>query len=195
MINIKDTLISNDLLESKFCCDLESCKGACCIKGTSGAPLTDEEIELLPQIINKIKPYLRKECIELIEKSGTHVIDEENEAVTPLNNGLECAFVIFEDEIAKCGIEKAFLAGSSDFRKPVSCHLYPVRIKKYDQFIAVNYDRWDICNPARVYGNKIGLSVIEFVKEALIRKFDNDWYKHLKIAAKKIQKKNSESDG
>jgi hypothetical protein len=189
MININDTLISSDLLESKFCCDLESCKGACCVKGTSGAPLNAEEIEMLPKIINKIKPYLRKECIEIIERVGTHVIDEENEAVTPLNNGLECAYVVFDGEIAKCGIEKAYFAGSIRFRKPVSCHLYPIRIRKYNQFIAVNYDRWDICDPARVYGEKINLSVFEFVKDALIRRFDKDWYKNLKIAAKQILKK------
>lgn len=189
MINIQDTLISSDLLESKFCCDLESCKGACCVKGTSGAPLNDEEIELLPQIIDKINPYLRKESIETIEKVGTHVIDEENEAVTPLNNGLECAYVIFDGEIAKCGIEKAFFAGATRFQKPVSCHLYPIRIRKFNQFIAVNYDRWDICDPARVYGEKINLPVFEFVKEALFRRFDKEWYKHLKIAAKQILNK------
>jgi Protein of unknown function (DUF3109) len=186
MININDTLISSDLLESKFCCDLESCKGACCVKGTSGAPLNEEEIELIPKIINKIKPYLRKECIEIIEKVGTHVIDEENEAVTPLNNGQECAYVVFDGQIAKCGIEKAYFAGSIRFRKPVSCHLYPIRIRKYNQFIAVNYDRWDICDPARVHGEKIDLSVFEFVKEALIRRFDKEWYKNLKVAAKQI---------
>jgi len=191
MINIKDTLISSDLLESKFCCDLESCKGACCVKGTSGAPLNDEEIEILPKIINRIKPFLRKECVEIIEKVGTHVIDEENEAVTPLNNGLECVYVVFEGVIAKCGIEKAYLDGCIHFRKPVSCHLYPIRIRKYNQFIAVNYDRWDICDPARVYGEKIDLSLYDFVKDALIRRFDKDWYKNLKIAAKQILKKDS----
>jgi Protein of unknown function (DUF3109) len=189
MINIKDTLISSDVLDSNFCCDLQSCKGACCVKGTSGAPLNNEEVELLPKIINNIKPFLRKDCVDIIEKIGTHVIDEENEAVTPLNNGLECVYVIFEGEIAKCGIEKAYSAGSIQFRKPVSCHLYPIRIKKYNQFIAVNYDRWDICDPARVYGDKIGVSVFEFVKDALIRRFDKDWYKHLKIAAKQFLKK------
>jgi hypothetical protein len=185
MIPIKDTLIGSDVLDSKFCCDLDSCKGACCIKGDSGAPLNDEEIKILPTILQKIKPYLRKEGIEAVELLGTHVIDEEKEAVTPLINGMECAYVIFDGEIAKCGIEKAFLAGKISFRKPVSCHLYPIRVRKYNEFIAVNYDIWDICNPARVYGEKLNLDVIEFVKDALIRRFGSDWYKKLKIAATK----------
>ncbi len=123
MLQIKDSIISLELINNKFCCDLEKCKGACCIKGDSGAPLTIEEVKLLPSIIGKIKPYLRHEGIEAIEKLGTHVIDIEKEPVTPLIDGLECAYVVFENGIAKCGIEKADLTGVIKFRKPVSCYL------------------------------------------------------------------------
>jgi len=188
MLQIKDTIISLDVLDKQFCCDLEKCKGACCVKGDAGAPLTAEEVELLPAIIDKIKPYLRQEGIASIEEQGTHVIDDDNEAVTPLVNEEECAFAIFENGIAKCGIEKAYLAGAIKFRKPVSCHLYPVRLRKYNPFTAVNYDQWDICAPARKKGEELDLTVREFVKDALIRRFGEDWYKHLKIAAEKIKK-------
>ena len=194
MLQIKDTIISLDVWEKHFCCDLEKCKGACCVKGDAGAPLTKEEAELLPKIIDKIKPYLRKEGIESIENQGTHVIDFENETVTPLVNGQECAYAVFENGIAKCGIEKAFHAGAVKFRKPVSCHLYPVRIRKYNPFVAVNYDQWEICAPARVKGEEMDITVREFVKEALIRRFGEDWYRHVKIAAEKIKRKR-ESQG
>jgi hypothetical protein len=182
MLQIKDTLISQDLIEKNFSCDLEKCKGACCVRGDSGAPLTQEEVELLPEIINQIKPFLRKEGRAAIEEQGTHVVDDENESVTPLVNGQECAYVIFEKGIARCGIEKAFEAKAITFRKPVSCHLYPVRLKKYDRFIAVNYDKWEICEPARKMGDNLKIPVYKFVRRALIRRFGEDWYMHLKIA-------------
>jgi hypothetical protein len=185
MLQIKDTLISQDLIEQKFCCDLEKCKGACCVKGDAGAPLIKEEVDLLPKVINKIKPYLRKAGVESIEKLGTHVIDEENETVTPLVEGKECAYVIFEKGIAKCGIEQAFEAGEITFQKPVSCHLYPVRLRRYEQFIAVNYDKWDICEPARKLGERLKLSVHTFVRDALVRRFGKNWYMHLKVAEKR----------
>jgi hypothetical protein len=182
MLQIKDTLISQDLIEKNFSCDLEKCKGACCVRGDSGAPLTQEEVELLPEIIHQIKPYLRKEGKAAIEEQGTHVIDDEYEPVTPLVNGQECAYVIFEKGIARCGIEKAFEADAITFRKPLSCHLYPVRLKKYDRFIAVNYDKWEICEPARKLGDNLKIPVYKFVRKALIRRFGEDWYMHLKIA-------------
>jgi hypothetical protein len=186
MLQIKDTLISQDLIEKKFCCNLEKCKGACCVKGDAGAPLSQEEVELLPKIIDKITPFLRKAGSESIAEMGAHVIDDENEAVTPLVGGKECAYVVFDNGIAKCGIERAFEAGAISFRKPVSCHLYPVRLRKYHQFVAVNYDRWEICEPARAHGENLNLPVYEFVREALIRRFGKDWFMHLKVAARKL---------
>jgi hypothetical protein len=188
MLQIKDTIISQDLIEKKFCCDLDRCKGACCVRGDAGAPLTQEEVEQLPVIINKIKPYLRLEGIEAITMLGTHVIDAENETVTPLVNGEECAYAVFEKGIARCGIEKAYTAGAIQFRKPVSCHLYPVRVKRFDKFLAVNYDKWDICEPARVKGNDLDLPVYKFVKEALFRRFGEDWYHHLSMAGRQPEK-------
>lgn len=187
MIRIDDTLISLDLLEKKFCCNLKKCKGQCCIDGDSGAPLTAEEVELLPIIIEKVKQYMRPEGIEAIEMQGTHVIDSDNETVTPLIDGKECAYTIFENNIAYCAIEKAWKENKIDFRKPVSCHLYPVRVKSYNDFVAVNYDIWKICEPARILGSKKGVLVYEFLKEALIRRFGRSWYNQLDIAAKEIE--------
>ncbi len=179
MIQIGNTLLSDDLAEKHFFCDLSKCKGACCVKGDAGAPLSVEEVLLLPEIIDKIKPFLRKEGIEAIEQQGTHILDAENETVTPLIQGKECAYVVFEKGIAMCGIEKAYIDGAITFRKPVSCHLYPIRIRKYEQFIAVNYDKWTICEPARQKGEKDGIPLYEFVKDALIRRFGNTWYRNL----------------
>jgi hypothetical protein len=183
MLKIKDTLISLDLLEKHFCCDLDKCHGACCVKGDAGAPLLAEEVELLPKIIKKIRPYLSKEGNESINMLGTHVIDQENETVTPLIKGKECAYVVFENSIARCGIEKAYLDGVIKFRKPVSCYLYPVRIKKYEEFIAVNYDQWDICAPARIKGEEIKIPVYKFTEEALKKHFGEKWFKMLNKAA------------
>jgi hypothetical protein len=184
MIQIKDTIVSQDLIEKKFCCDLDQCKGACCIKGDAGAPLTIEEVETLPVIIDKIIPFLRTEGVDAIALQGTHVIDGEDETVTPLINGEECAYVVFENGIARCGFEKAYAAGVIQFRKPLSCHLYPVRVKRFDKFLAVNYDKWEICEPARVKGNEMELPVYKFVKEALFRRFGEDWYHHLSVAGR-----------
>ncbi len=179
MIQIGKTLISEDLIQKHFICDLEKCKGACCVKGDAGAPLTKDEVLLLPQLIGEIKPFLRKEGIEAIEQQGTHTIDEEKETVTPLIKGNECAYVVFEKGIARCGIEKAFNAEVISFRKPLSCHLYPVRIKKYEQFTAVNYNVWDICEPACLKGKKAQVTVHRFVREALIRRFGITWFQKL----------------
>jgi hypothetical protein len=187
MLRIDDTLISLDLIERNFCCYLDKCKGQCCVKGDSGAPLISNEVELLPAIIEKIKPYMRPEGIEAIEKQGTHVIDTDHEEVTPLIDGLECAYTIFEDGIAKCAIEKAWLEKVVDFQKPVSCHLYPVRVKTYNSFEAINYDKWDLCQSARILGDRKGIPVYKFAKDALIRRFGNNWFEQLQIAAKEIE--------
>ncbi|MBA7705798.1 hypothetical protein ES703_114637 [subsurface metagenome] len=194
MIQIKDTLISQDVIEKNFYCDLTRCKGACCVKGDAGAPLQEEEVEILPRVIEKIKPYLSEEGVETINRHGTHVVDNENETVTPLINGKECAYVVFEDNIARCGIEKAFFDGATKFRKPISCHLYPIRIKKYEKFIAVNYDQWDICEPARKKGREDHISVYKFLGEALVRRFGMDWYKHLKMVVTKMMSSSEAED-
>lgn len=188
MLQIEGTIISLEILEKKFCCDLCKCKGSCCVLGDSGAPLTKEEADILAQIYTEIKPFLREEGIQSIESNGFFVLDKDNDIVTPLVNNEECAYAIFEDGIAKCAIEKAFEAGKISFQKPVSCHLYPIRITKYSSFDALNYHSWEICKPALKNGNHLKVSLYQFLKNPLIRQYGENWYEQLKIAAQEINK-------
>jgi hypothetical protein len=188
MLRIDDTIFSFDILEKKFRCNLSKCYGNCCRYGDSGAPLSNEEAHILTEIWEKVKPYLRKEGISAIESQGTSVTDFENDKVTPLINGEECAYTIIENDIYLCGIEKAWTDGKIEFRKPLSCHLFPARIKYYSDFRAVNYQELAICSPARIAGERDGLYVYEFLKEPLIRALGAKQYKELCIAARELRK-------
>ncbi len=190
MIEIGKCLVSRDVIDKKFVCNLSKCKGICCVEGDSGAPLNDEEIDILDKIYNDVKPYLRLEGIEAIEKQGKYIIDWDNEFVTPLINEKECAYAIFEDDIAKCAIEKAFLEGKIDFKKPISCHLYPIRVKKLKEFDAINYDIWDVCNTAIDFGEKNNVPVYKFLKEPLTRGYGKKWYSELELVASELKKSN-----
>ena len=183
MLQIGDTIVSSEIITGQFTCDLQKCKGACCVLGDSGAPLEENEILLLKQDFPSIKAFLRPEGVNAIEKQGTSVIDTDNDLVTPLVEGKECAYTVFHNGIARCGIEIAFTAGATTVRKPASCYLYPVRIKKYKNFEAVNYDIWEICDTARILGKSIGSHVYEFAGPALKEKYGEDWYAMLQIAA------------
>ena len=153
MIEMGDKVVSLYIIHEKFVCDLAKCKGICCVEGESGAPLEDEEVALLKNEYPKIRPYLRSAGRKAIAQQGTAVRDGDQEMVTPLVGGMyECAYAIFEQGIARCGIEKAWEDKATDFRKPVSCHLYPIRLKNYSSLQAVNYDRWKVCDPARLKG-------------------------------------------
>lgn len=190
MIIIDTTIVSDQLKDTYFVCDLTKCKGACCVEGDAGAPLEEEEISILEDAVDHIKPYMRKEGVDEVERSGVFDFDAEGHYVTPLVNGKECAFVVFDEEgIAMCAIENAWKAGKTDFRKPVSCHLYPVRLSKYRDFEAVNYHEWHICKPAVEYGKKLKLPVHEFLKEALIRKYGNRYYDQLAKQIEDLKKK------
>ena len=180
MILIDETVISDDIKEQFFVCDLEKCKGACCVEGDLGAPLTEEETKTLDKVYQKVKPYLSDQGIREIEKQGTFILDEEGDFSTPTINGRECAYAIYDDKgILKCGIEQAYNDGKIKFRKPISCHLYPIRITKYDHYEAINYDRWHICTPACGLGKELGVPVYKFLKEALTRKYGERWYREL----------------
>jgi len=184
VIQLGKTIISTDLFDKKFVCDLQACKGMCCVEGESGAPLEKEEIRILEQEFENYKNYLRPEGLKAIETHGFYTVDSDGDYVTPLVNGKECAFAIFDENgIAGCAIEKAYLEGKTVFRKPVSCHLYPVRLTEYTGFTAVNYHRWDICSAACALGEKLQIPVYRFLKEALIRKFGKDWYAELELTA------------
>ena len=187
MIEIEDTVLSGEVISCHFACDLSACKGACCVHGDSGAPLEKHEAESLEQLMPKIIPYLSQRGIDAIASQGTSTVDAENDTVTPLVEGKECAYAVFEDGIARCGIEKAYLEGAISFRKPSSCHLYPIRIKKYKTFDAINYDRWEICEPAIRNGFRMQLPLYRFVRDALIGRYGEAWFSQLERAAKEIK--------
>lgn len=188
MIAIEDKLISDDLVDKHFVCNLTSCKGACCLKGDAGAPLEEEELSLLEDHFEDYKPYLREEGINTIKTVGHYVHDFDDDAFkTPITGDGACVYYCYEDGIGRCGVEKAFEAGAITFKKPISCHLYPVRIKKYVGFEAVNYDSWKICDPACALGDELKIPVYEFVKEALIRKYGPDFYYALEQQAQLVQ--------
>jgi hypothetical protein len=188
MLRIDDTIFSFDILEKKFRCNLPECLGNCCRYGDSGAPLSADEVHTLEAVYEKVKPYLREVGIAAIEAKGKSVKDFENDNVTPLINDAECAYTIMENNIFKCGIEKAYEDGKISFRKPLSCHLFPARIKYYSDFRAVNYQELAICSPARDTGNKEGVYVYEFLKVPLIRAIGEEMYKELCIAAEELRK-------
>ncbi len=185
MFQIGKTIITEDLFEQEFVCNLNACKGLCCVEGDSGAPLLKEEKEILEHIYPVVKTYLTSQGIKAIEEQGKYVIDKEGELTTPLIKGKECAYVIKNsDGIYQCGIEKAFNDRKIHWQKPISCHLYPLRVKDFVEFQAVNYNRWDICNSACELGKKLRIPLYKFLKEPLIRKFGNDWYKEIEIIAR-----------
>ncbi len=176
MIVIGKTIISEEIRDIRFCCDLEKCQGACCVEGDAGAPLDEEEISLLEDDIDFIKPFMRKEGVDVVEKDGVFDFDITGDYVTPLINDRDCAFVIYEENIAKCAIEKAWENGKCELRKPLSCHLYPIRIKAHNDFDAVNYHKWHICQHACTLGKKLNLPLYQFLKIPLIRKYGDEWY-------------------
>ncbi|RPD40233.1 DUF3109 family protein [Chitinophaga barathri] len=187
MIVIDDKYISDDVIEKNFVCNLNACKGACCVAGDCGAPLEEAELKILKKIYPKVKPFLRPQGIEEIERTGLHTWDDEHGHVTPIVNGAICAYATIDDNgIVGCGIEKAWKAGVIDYRKPISCHLYPIRITRYESFEAVNYDKWSVCKPACKLGNQLQVPVYKFLKEAITRKYGEEFYEVLdKIANKK----------
>lgn len=184
MIQIQDTILSNDIFEEHFICDLCKCKGQCCVEGESGAPITLEEraqIEsILPEILDDLSPAAR----EVIDEQGISYVDHDGELVTSLVKGRECVFAYYDEHgICKCAIDTAYREGRIPVQKPISCHLYPIRLNEYDQFTAVNYHRWSVCQPAVKKGRAEGLPLFRFLKEPLIRKFGEEWYREVCEAA------------
>lgn len=188
MIQVENSLLSEEIFSKHFVCDLQACKGACCIEGDSGAPLEIEEIDKLEEIYDDIKDFLTEEGRASIEKNGVFNVDRDAEFVTTLNQGKECAFTTYNSQgHAKCGIEDAYRAGKTDFKKPISCELYPIRIDKLKYYEALNYHRWEICKAACDCGAKLKVKVYQFLKEPLIRKYGEEWYEQLKEVDKLLE--------
>ena len=190
MFQLGKTIVSENIIDKDFVCNLSACKGACCVDGDAGAPLENEETKILEDIYPKVKPFLRQEGIDVIEKEGTWITSDFGELETPLINDADCAYVIFdENKTALCAIEEAYNQGIIDWKKPVSCHLYPIRVRDYSEFSAVNYHKWEICDDACSLGKELQVPVYKFVKQALVRKFGEDWYAELEKVAEKHLKK------
>ena len=191
MIVLQNTVISDDIKDKFFVCNLEKCKGACCVEGDLGAPLEEEELQLLADNYEQIKPYLSEAGRQAIAEQGLYIKDWEDDFSTTTIGDRECAYAIYDDNLTlKCGIEQAYLDGKISWQKPISCHLYPIRITKYDGFEALNYDKWQICNPACGFGADLGVRVYQFLKEPLIRKYGAQWYQELEtlVAADVVPK-------
>ena len=184
MFQLGKILVSEEIIENDFVCNLTACKGACCVDGDAGAPLEEEEVALLQEVFPHVKPFLRPEGVEAIEGQGTAVTGEDGEWETPLIDGGECAYTVFDEKgVAKCGLEQAYQKGATTWKKPISCHLYPIRVKEYTSLTAVNYHKWQVCDPACHLGNELQVPVYRFVKDALIRKFGEEWYASLEEVA------------
>lgn len=177
MILVENACISDDIADHFFVCNLSKCKGACCVEGDLGAPLEINELDILDEIYDKVKPYLSPEGIDAIEKQGKYIKDWEGDFSTTTINEKECAYAIYDERgTLKCGIEQAYNDNKIDFKKPISCHLYPIRVTNYENFQALNYDRWSICNDACTLGSELGVPIYKFLKEPLIRKYGEKWY-------------------
>ena len=188
MLQIEDTIISMDVIESQFICDLNKCKGQCCVDGDAGAPLEKEENDQINEILPLIWDDLSPEAQALIEKQGISYKDYDGELVTSIIKGKECVFTYFDENgVCKCAIDNAYRDGRISVQKPISCHLYPIRLQKYRDFTAVNYHRWSICEPAVKFGKNEGVKLYQFLKEPLIRKFGEKWYESLEEGVKAIE--------
>ncbi|MCF8268871.1 MAG: DUF3109 family protein [Crocinitomicaceae bacterium] len=188
LIELNDTIVSAEIFKRKFVCDLSSCKGACCVEGDAGAPLTTEEVVQISKHLEHIKPYMRQEGLAAIEAKGVSYVDQENEPVTMLVDGKECAFVFFDNnKTALCAIEAAHRAGVIENIKPISCSLYPIRVKQYHDFKALQFDEWKICESACACGTKLEIPVYKFLKEPIIRAFGQDYFNELELVAPEIE--------
>ncbi len=184
MIEIDGTLVHGDIIKEQFVCNLNKCKGICCVEGDAGAPLLANEAQILADIYPLVKPYLTPTGIAAIEQQGTSVTDVDGDLTTTCVGGnKECAYVTFENGITKCGIEKAYEDGAVSWKKPISCHLYPIRITAYPEFDVLNYDRWHICRDACHFGAELKVAVYQFLKDPLIRQYGEAWYAALEEAA------------
>ena len=189
MFLIQNTLVSLDVLEKEFCCDLETCRGCCCIEGDAGAPVSDEELQQIEQLLPELLPQMTKEARAVVEQQGLSYLDPSGEQVLSIVNGKDCIFARTDHNgWCYCLIEKAYNAGKISFKKPISCHLYPIRLTRVGDYTGVEYHRWDICHCARQLGKKKHIPLYQFLREPLIRRFGEAWYAELCLTAEEWHK-------
>lgn len=192
MIEIDDKIISTEIITEEFCCPLEECKGECCVEGNAGAPLEIEEVDILEEEYENYKPFMTPEGIEVVEREGFMYVDTDGDYCTPLVNDAECAYSVVENGLTLCAIEKAYRAGKTSFKKPISCHLYPIRVKRFSNgSYGLNLHRWDICRCAFACGRRDGVKLYRALKEPLERCFGREFYEQLCEAAKMVEEESA----
>mgnify|MGYP000124174287 CR=1 FL=1 len=196
MIEIDDKIVSADLLRECFACDLSQCRGICCVEGNAGAPLEADEVDILEREYEAYRPYMTAEGIEAVERQGFMVVDADGDYTTPLVDDAECAYARNENGVTLCAIEKAWLEGKTPFRKPISCHLYPIRLVHFSNgSIGLNYHRWSVCEPARRCGRKLGIPVYRALREPIIRRFGEEFYRALEAADELLNHRPASANG
>lgn len=180
MLQIQNTIVTLDLAEEFFCCDLDKCLGACCIEGDAGAPVTIDEVEKIEEALPVVEPEMLPRAVEEVRQNGVAYVDQEGDLVTTILDGRNCAFTCYAPGgICLCALEKAFREGKTGFKKPASCSLYPLRLTTYPTFTAVNYHRWKICRDAVANGRKKGIRLYQFLRGPLTERFGKEWYDEL----------------
>lgn len=193
MLQIQNTIVTLDLAEEFFCCDLEKCLGACCIEGDAGAPVTIDEVAKIEEALPVVEPEMLPRAVEEVRQNGVAYVDQEGDLVTTILDGRNCAFTCYAPGgICLCALEKAFREGKTGFKKPASCSLYPLRLTTYPTFTAVNYHRWKICRDAVANGRKKGIRLYQFLRGPLTERFGKEWYDELAQACELyLSQKNS----
>lgn len=183
MIEIDDKIVSTDILSECFACDLGKCKGICCVEGDAGAPLEIDEVDILEEEYPNYAPYMTAEGRAEVERQGFMVVDSDGDYTTPLVDNAACAYAFEEDGVTFCAIERAYREGKCSFLKPISCHLYPIRVKQFrNGSYGLNYHRWAICSSARECGKKLGVPVYKALREPIVRRFGEEFYRSLECA-------------
>ena len=187
ILQVGDVLLSPDIITEYFCCDYEKCKGACCIEGDAGAPVTLEEISEIENSLDEVWDELSASAQTVIDKQGVAYSDRDGDLVTSIVGGRDCVFTCYENGSCLCTLEKAFIQGKTTFCKPISCSLYPIREKQFSNgMIGLNYHRWEVCKDAVIKGKNNNIRVYEFLKEPLTRRFGSQWYEELQELAKTV---------
>lgn len=191
MIEIEGKIVSDDILTESFACDIAQCKGQCCVDGNAGAPLEIDEVDILEEEYLQYKPYMTPEGIAAVEEQGFMIVDIDGDYTTPLVNDAECAYSYTENGVTLCAIEKAYLKGECSFRKPISCHLYPIRLVNFSNGeVGLNYHHWNVCSSACKLGKELKIPVYKAVKDAIIRRFGEDFYAALEAAEQYFKEEN-----
>ncbi|MBQ9651805.1 MAG: DUF3109 family protein [Prevotella sp.] len=187
IIQVGDVLLSSDIITECFCCDLDKCKGACCVEGDAGAPVSIDEIGEIEGVLDVVWEDMSAQAQAVVDRQGVAYADRDGDLVTSIVGGKDCVFTCYANDCCFCALEKAFRAGKTSFCKPLSCSLYPIREKTFSNgLVGLNYHRWDVCKAAREKGRKLNIPVYRFLKEPLVRRFGDEWYTGLEKVAKQL---------